>query len=117
MADAPADPRSDGTARMVVAHSARNYKPTGLGSGCRRGQWGVTGVSSVRGVGPVRGPAGRTSVAGAPDPQRDGTARMVVARSARNYKPPDVGVWCRRVGRGLRGSAPATYSHQPSDHC
>ena len=53
VAGAP-DPRSDGTARMVVAHSARNYKPTGLGSGCRRGRWGVT----VRGVGPVRRRAG-----------------------------------------------------------
>ena len=39
---------------MVVAHSARNYEPTGLGSGCRRGRWGVT----VRGVGPVRRRAG-----------------------------------------------------------
>ena len=37
-----------------MAHSARNYEPTGLGSGCRRGRWGVT----VRGVGPVRGRAG-----------------------------------------------------------
>ena len=54
VADAPADPRSDGTARMVVAHSARNYEPTGLGSGCRRGRWGVTG----RGGGPVRRGAG-----------------------------------------------------------
>ena len=44
MADAP-DPRRDGSARMVVAHSARNYKPTGLGSGGRRVRWGVRGVS------------------------------------------------------------------------
>jgi hypothetical protein len=54
VADAP-DPRRDGTAGMAVAHSARNYEPTGLGSGCRRGRWGVTGVSSVWGVGPIWG--------------------------------------------------------------
>ena len=41
-----------------MAHSARNYAPTGLGSGCRHGRWGVMGVSSVRGVGPVRRRAG-----------------------------------------------------------
>ena len=27
-------------------------------SGCRRGRWGVTGIKSVRGVGPVRRRAG-----------------------------------------------------------
>ena len=39
MADVP-DPRHDSTARMAVAHSARNYEPTGLGA---------VGVSTVGG--------------------------------------------------------------------
>jgi hypothetical protein len=48
----------EATAAAVRGRSARNYEPTGLGSGCRRGRWGVTGVKSVRGVGPVRRRAG-----------------------------------------------------------
>ena len=44
----------EATAAAVQGRSARNYEPTGLGSGCWCGWWGVT----VRGVGPVRGRAG-----------------------------------------------------------